>query len=433
MTKEKNWLSNKAFRSKGILVLILTFCIQYMSCCLSSDSYNVLVVYLPKLYGWTETQIANAYTIGGLVAIAAGLWFGHLISKIGPVKVAFGSFLVMGIAQIAMAVSGSFAVYTITWIVLKSLGVSLAYCLATITSNWFVKYRGRALGINTMGGPLETATGVALLTWGCGTIGFAKIYSIFGVAAIVIGFLFLFLLKDKPEDCGLLPDGDTDVSAMMTSEVKEENSWSIKKIFTTKDSILLIIGMTIVNFVMMCMMIYFIARFLSAGYEQGVIVSAMSIGGLCAIPVSYLYGWLDDKFGTPKACVVYTVVLVTSTVALALADKGYVFLIISAFGVASATGGLPNLHPSISSYVYGRNQFMYCHKYAYVVTSIATAFCATFMAQFGALGVAQGGTASDGYVIAYWIMTAALVAAIACFCLIGKGYDEKNNLTLGGK
>ena len=251
-------------------------------------------------------------------------------------------------------------------------------------------------------------------------------YTVGGIICIVIGIVLFFTMKDTPEDYGLYPDGAETATKEQIAMESEENPWTIKKIFTTRDAVLLNIGMLIANFAMICMMIYFVVRFLAGGLPMATIVTAMSVGGLCAIPMSYFYGWIDDKFGTQKACVVFSAVLLLSMIALAFGDRGPFFLVFSGFGVASATGGLPNLHPSISSHVFGRKNFMFCHKYTGALTSAVTAFCASFMANMGAHAEKVGKTAVDGYITAYWILAGLLVIAIIAFAMIGKSYDEQH-------
>lgn len=426
MEKKSSWLANSAFRGKAILVIAATLLMQYVASCFAADSYNVLTVYLPEQYGIAATQLANAYTIGGLVCIPFGILAGYLITKKGAIRVGAVFLVVLGLAQIMFAQLGTNVVFTtIAWILSKCFGWSLAYVSAALTANWFIQYRGRILGLNTIGGPLETATGVALLTWGCTKFGFGASYTVGGIVCIVLGVVLFFILKDTPEAYGLHPDGAPEATEREIAMANEENPWNIKKIFTTKDAVLLNVGMTICNFAMFCMMMFFVARFLASGMEMTVVVSAMSIGGLCAIPVSYAYGWIDDKFGTQKACVVFAAVLLISMFGLAYGDRSSALLVLCGFGVASATGGLPNLHPSISAHVFGQKNFMYCHKYTSALTSVFTAFCAKFMAEFAAHAEKAGLSAVDGYVKAYWVLAAALVVAIVCFALIGKSYDQK--------
>ena len=431
LEKKQSWLSNPEFRKHAIVVLILTFFVQYFASALAGDSYNVLVVYLPQLYGWTESQLANAYTISGIVSIFTGIVFGSMISKWGPKKCGVLFCIVMGVSQIAMAVGSSHLwVYSVTWIVIKCLQTAMQYVLASFTANWFVSYRGRALGINTIGAPLNTATTSAILTAGCASIGFSAVYSIYGVAVIVLGLLILFFTRSTPQEYGLYPDGITRTQEEIDSlneemERTSRGEWSLKKILTTKDSLLMTIAMIILNFTFGAMIIYFLPRFLAGGVSVASCVTALSVGGLCAIPISYLYGWIDDKFGTQKATLIFAIVLLISLVGMIFGDQGVPFLVLAALGIASASGGLPNLSPSLAVHVFGREHFMACHKWTYAFAVGATAFNAMYMASFSAASVACGGTEVAGYVLGYKILCIPMVIAIVCLALIGKSYDSK--------
>ncbi|MBI4298967.1 MAG: MFS transporter [Chloroflexi bacterium] len=75
-------------------------------------------------------------------------------------------------------------------------------------NNWFVRKRGRALGIVGMGGSLGTILVVPLMAWVLTMIGWRWSWAVLGlfVWAIVLLPAALFMVR-RPEDMGLQPDG----------------------------------------------------------------------------------------------------------------------------------------------------------------------------------------------------------------------------------
>lgn len=430
-TAKKSWLSNKSFRGRAIVVLAMTFAFMYFSTCCTMDSYNVLQIYLPSLYGFTTAQLAIGKTISGILGIPAGFLIGWLIQKFGPSKISGICAIIMGLGEILMATVPVFIIYTVSLILVGCVASGFTYGMAVFTSNWFIEYRGRALGINTMGAPLQTATSLTLLTMGCNALGFKFTFWILGGLVILLGILTLTIMKDTPEECGLQPDGiersEEEKERMRRDMEATSGGWTPKKIFTYKESWLQIIGQFTINFAMCCMMMFFVPRFLAGGvYTQPQVISAFSIGGLCAIPMSYFYGWLDDKIDTRFANAILAITQLIALIALIFGDKSIVFLYLAGFGIASMSGGLPNLNPSISAHTFGRAHFMFCHKYVSLITGIGNSFAATFMAAFAAIAVSKGLPELNGYINAYWVLAALCVVSVIChFCMSPKSYDDK--------
>jgi hypothetical protein len=94
-----------------------------------------------------------------------------------------------------------------------------------------------------------------------------------------------------------------------------------------------------------------------------------------------------------------------------------VFIIIAVIGVASATGGLPNLNPSSIAYVYGRKDFMANLRW---IMMIAGAISAPASTLFNWIYDTQG-----NYDSVYMICSFVSIIAIISFILIRRTYDPE--------
>jgi predicted MFS family arabinose efflux permease len=80
--------------------------------------------------------------------------------------------------------------------------------VATTLAPWFEKYQGRAISIASLGASSGGMLGPALLLLGIDSLGFARTTLLAAaVALIVLLPLALFVLRHRPEDLGLSPDG----------------------------------------------------------------------------------------------------------------------------------------------------------------------------------------------------------------------------------
>ncbi len=80
--------------------------------------------------------------------------------------------------------------------------------VATTLASWFEKYQGRAVSIASLGASAGGMMGPPLLLLGADRIGFARTTAAAAAVMLVVLLpLVLFVLRRRPEDMGLSPDG----------------------------------------------------------------------------------------------------------------------------------------------------------------------------------------------------------------------------------
>ena len=172
---------------------------------------SVFVTPIEQELGWARWETAMAFTIGSLGGSIGSALVGHLLDRYGArAAVVVSGMLVTG-ALLGLAVMqevwqfwGLFGLGRTAALTGVNLGVTVAL------GNWFIRKRGRALSFMTVGlragqalVPLVIVTPLILAySW-------RHAY----VALAVMAFLFVALpgwlfIRRRPEDFGLLPDGE---------------------------------------------------------------------------------------------------------------------------------------------------------------------------------------------------------------------------------
>jgi MFS family permease len=160
--------------------------------------------------GLDRTEIALAYGSATLVAALLLPRMGRLVDRFGPANmialIAFG----LGLGAIAFSFVNSWIYLALGFGVLRFLGQgSLMLNCATMTSQWFNKKRGLALGLMSLGFPISIALHPPLTQWLIATFGWREAWIWLGVMTWVMlippALLFLY---NRPEDVGLRPDGE---------------------------------------------------------------------------------------------------------------------------------------------------------------------------------------------------------------------------------
>ncbi|MFQ5934249.1 MAG: MFS transporter [Dehalococcoidia bacterium] len=162
--------------------------------------------------GWSRTEIVLGMTLSAIVGTAAGPFLGPLVDR------KHGARLIMAFAGITGGLGIALVSqvdhlwqYYLLFGVLTALvmNITISLVVPTVVSKWFIRQRGRALILSTMGRPLSGILLLPLTQVLVSSVGWRTTWLIFGiaVAAILLPANGL-LMRRSPEDVGLRPDGD---------------------------------------------------------------------------------------------------------------------------------------------------------------------------------------------------------------------------------
>lgn len=406
---------NKQFIRYAFTFIIIGIFYNFFYSGLQNDHLNILTPFLQSTYGWDDLTITNPVTLGALVTIVVYLIIGTAFVKYGVRKILVPSILLLSLGCVGISFADTnYTLYAIGIFIVRVLVVPLQMGGFMLAANWFIKYRGRVLGIITAGSPLMSVIGIGLMTSLVGSFGL-NTYIMISAALVVMAIITALGLKDSPEEVGLYPDGADKAPASESEESGE--TVSLKTLLADSRAWKLIISYGIFQFVIMCMMSYMAVRYISLSTPNDIpnlFVSKalfwLSIGAASGIPMSYVLGWIDDKLGSIKASIVLNILFLFAVVPLTVMPQGGndVLMAIWAFGVACMTGGLPTMHPCITSYVYGRKKYMAANKWIMTIQAIPMAFALTFMGAFN-----QAGQLTTAYYILIGLLVVSFVTILS--------------------
>ncbi len=368
--------AKKGFGYYSAVLIGYVFILQYFTVALQMDGMNILLPALEAKFGWSRGEITVAISIGSFLAVFFGYLVGSLIMRFEVKKVMVPALLILGLDVIWMANASTLPSFIYSMIILQIFTYIMIFAMSALIANWYVMKRGRVLGIVTIGPPLCAATFVPVGTKVVEVFGLTCFYNSVGIIVLVLAVLGIVLVVNKPEDVDHLPDGG-DVNGK--EEVLEiaENNWPLKRILRAKETWLITFGMGLLYLIMTGFMGQVIPRFTDVGIEVNTALKYLAVAALFGMPMSYFWGWLDDKISTPKTCVVFAGVYIVASLCFIYVSPGN---IIANFGailcLALTTGGFLNLQPSIVAYVFGRRDFVNVNRYVMIgqVTLRSSAF-----------------------------------------------------------
>ena len=152
----------------------ITFCIlgivyMFMYSGLQNDHINIIQAFS----AWDSNATVTPLTIGNMVCIVLSFVYGTLFVKLGVKKTLIPCIVIaaIGCVGIAMAnglasvsgvqvlsqaasstaVQGSYALYAVSLFIIRCTCMCFQLSGFMFATNWFIRYRGRVLGIITLG------------------------------------------------------------------------------------------------------------------------------------------------------------------------------------------------------------------------------------------------------------------------------------------
>ena len=164
---------------------------------------------LSRELGLTRTSLAAAYGVATLMAAFLLPKLGSFIDKVGPVRMLWILTLALGSACVLFSFASNWIYVAIGFGLLRFLGQgSLMLNCNNMVSQWFVRKRGFALGVMSLGFPISMAVHPPLCQWLIEAIGWRETWIWLGISTwIILLPPILLFAYNKPEQVGLAPDG----------------------------------------------------------------------------------------------------------------------------------------------------------------------------------------------------------------------------------
>jgi len=190
-------------------VLGIAAAAQFMSA--PGQSYSVAAFIDPMLadLGLLRTEFSMAYLVATLASGATLPFVGRLVDRYGARVMMPTVALLLGFACLWMSRIGGVVGLYVGFTLIRCLGQGSLTMISTwLVGEWFDKRRGLAMGLIGLGGSFSVMMFPQLNNFLIGDLGWRSTWLL--LAAAVVGVMVLpaiLLVRNKPEQMGLLPDG----------------------------------------------------------------------------------------------------------------------------------------------------------------------------------------------------------------------------------
>ncbi len=275
--------------------LLLACLLGFSFFSIASATVGVFMDPLGEEFGWSRTLLSAGVSIAAITTALLSPFFGILIDRYGPRRVALPGLVATILALCAFSLAnGSAAQWLMLWTFYAVISISVKTTVWTAAVvGAFTKVRGLALGIMLSGTAAAQAIVPPLATWLISEFGWRMAYvwlsCVWGGPTLLVAWLFLRDVQSEPKRTSALPAGEegrtSQVYGLTLAEARSNSAlWRIN--LSTFFMMLLTMGL----------LIHQIPILTDAGISRENAAWLAGLAGLAGIVGKLATGVLLDRF-----------------------------------------------------------------------------------------------------------------------------------------
>jgi len=354
----------------GWWIVAVSLVVLFVTLGLGFYSFGVFFKPLFDEFGWSRGTVSGAMSIFLLAWGFACPFVGKSTDSHGPLRLIISGSIGLGISFCLLGLTS--AVWHL-YLLYACAGAASATCseipTSAAVSNWFTKKRGIAMGIATTGMGFGGLFLAPLISQSFNFFGWRATYVGMGLLTwVAIIPLASFIMKDRPQDIGFLPDGekDSDTDKTDPSSPRQDNTAADNNfIFNTgakavpiKLTKLLVTGIafSLFSFGLIGVVIHEAPFIIDMGISPTIAATMLGLTAGIGVVGKLGFGYFADRI-SPKKALFACVSLQIAGVVILMQSRGlgmvWAFVIVFAF----AMGGTNTLRPLVIGELFGTTSF----------------------------------------------------------------------------
>ena len=174
---------------------------------------TVWAVAMEAHFGWSRTQLGFALSLTRVEGSISGSIAGYLTDRFGARVTVFTGLLILAAGFFLFSQVQNLWMFYLAFLIMSlGNGQSGWMPMMALMNNWFSRRRSTAMALAMSGMGLGALILVPAIAWAVDPnedrLGWRLTAGILGIAVVASALLIPKLIRNKPQDYGLLPDGD---------------------------------------------------------------------------------------------------------------------------------------------------------------------------------------------------------------------------------
>lgn len=361
-------------------------------------------VALESAFGWNRTQLSLAFSFTRIEGGILGPIEGYLVDRLGVRRMVLIGLSILGVGFLLLSqvrdskdipivrdlpfeilpdfmrvVEPALMFYLVFMVMALGQGLSGWLTMNTMLNNWFTRHKAKAMGYSSAIGRLGALVLIPAIAWAVDpeqdNFGWSMTAMLLGVVTLAMVIPVTRLIRNKPEDYGLMPDGDEPREPATTSRTERpaaarrtppsDGDFTLRDAMRTPTFWLISFGQGFTSMVLIAMM----AHLAPMLWDQGVSVPmagwVVSTYTAMSMIFQIVGGYVGDMISKRFAYFVFTSIQAGAVVVLVfvpeLSELVGVPSLVVVFGFAImfgiGFGGRNPISTSIRGEYFGRSSF----------------------------------------------------------------------------
>ncbi len=333
----------------------------------ANHGLNAFIIPLSKEFDVNIAIIASIIVLGRMETAFIGPVEGYLVDRFGPRAMMFIGVPILGVGLFLVSISPNLPTFIASFLLGVIMGTSLGFSMpiSTAVANWWRRKRGRAFGIMWLGFSVG-----ALMVWPINELieayGWRWAFRVMAVATFIIGLPVAAVMRHKPEQYGMLPDGDapdrqpapraSEGAAAKKNDEEEEVNFTVWEALKTPTLWYFTTAVSVRGAVTSAVAINLFPFVESMGGDSGHAAFLFVVHGIFSAPGRLFLSWAGDWFNKRYLMAVLLALLGGSVLAMSQVNSIFMLTLVYA-PYALVWGGLSSLPQSLRADLFGRQYY----------------------------------------------------------------------------
>ncbi|MBT3319822.1 MAG: MFS transporter [Clostridia bacterium] len=324
-------------------------------------SFSLFIDHFIEDFGWSRVLVNSLYSIASLISGLSMFLVGRYVDKKGAKRVMLIAALLLAASMFWFSFLSSTFMLFVGFLIGRFSGQSsLMLATGTVAPRWFVKKRGLAIMLVSLGGTAGNMVFPKLNAYLIETLGWQTAFGALGIFVLVVFVpLCAIFMINKPEDVGEHPDGiaDVDHEEEHLEEVEKDHATSLTQGETLRTVVfwLMFVSATQYSMIGTGIGLNYVSIFNAGGIaDLNFITTMMSLAPLIGLAAMLTSGLYINKLKKPQILLaVISVMIAISFVVLAnLSSRAGAIVYMILNGLTMSMFFL--MHDVIKPYMFGR-------------------------------------------------------------------------------